>query len=148
MFKTIMVGLDGSKGADHALDFAVDLARRDGAALVLATVDEVTIGRGVAPVHTSEEVRAEIDRKAEELRASGLDVAVEQEATIVGGPAAMLAKIAESRDADLVVVGTRGHSAAAGVVLGSVSQRLLHIASQPVLVVPETAQVRAEASAA
>lgn len=54
--------------------------------------------------------------------------------TTLGEPAAKIAEIADEVDADLVVVGSRGHSAIAGVILGSVAQRLPHMAHQPVLV--------------
>jgi hypothetical protein len=39
---------------------------------------------------------------------------------------------------DVLVVGTRGHSTVAGLLLGSVAQRLLHIAPCPILVIPSS----------
>jgi nucleotide-binding universal stress UspA family protein len=51
-------------------------------------------------------------------------------------PAHAIAEVAREERSDLVVMGTRGHTALAGVLLGSVTQRLLHIAPCPVLVVP------------
>ena len=44
---------------------------------------------------------------------------------------------ADAAGAELIVLGTRGHSPVAGLLLGSVTQRLLHIARRPVLAVPE-----------
>jgi nucleotide-binding universal stress UspA family protein len=57
-------------------------------------------------------------------------------ATTVVGPAHVIADIAKNNGSDLIVLGTRGHSAVAGLLLGSVTQRLLHIAPCPVLAVP------------
>ena len=57
---------------------------------------------------------------------------------MVGGPAHPIAEIAEEANADLIVAGTRGHSPVAGLLVGSVTQRLIHIARCPVLVVPPT----------
>jgi nucleotide-binding universal stress UspA family protein len=48
----------------------------------------------------------------------------------------MIADLAREIDADAIVVGTRGHSPVAGLLLGSVTQRLLHIAPCPVVAVP------------
>lgn len=56
----------------------------------------------------------------------------------------MIAERARELGADAIVVGTRGHGPVAGLLLGSVTQRLLHIAECPVLAVPPTA-VPAEA---
>jgi hypothetical protein len=59
--------------------------------------------------------------------------------TVVSGsgqPAKQLAKLAERIDADLIVLGSRGHSPLAGVMLGSVTQQLLHETGRPVLALP------------
>ena len=143
MFKTIVVGTDGSDGAKHAMEYATELARRDGAELVLTHIEQDTIGKGGGPIQTDEdEIQAEVARQAKELTEGGITTQVEKRSIMVGGPGAVIAKIADSHNADLIVVGTRGHSAAAGIVLGSVAQRLLHLADQPVLVVPESAELR------
>jgi nucleotide-binding universal stress UspA family protein len=54
----------------------------------------------------------------------------------VGGAAHAIAEIAGREHVDLIVVGTRGRTALAGLLIGSVTQRLLHIAPCPVLAVP------------
>jgi nucleotide-binding universal stress UspA family protein len=56
---------------------------------------------------------------------------------MLGGPAPAIEEIADNAGGDLIVMGTRGHSPVAGLLLGSVTQRLLHIARRPVLAVPE-----------
>jgi nucleotide-binding universal stress UspA family protein len=48
----------------------------------------------------------------------------------------MIVDAARAFGADLIVVGTRGYGAVRGMVVGSVTQRLLHVADCPVLVVP------------
>jgi nucleotide-binding universal stress UspA family protein len=137
MFKTIVLALDGSDGSRRAIPLAVELAKRDNAKLVLAHVEEDVIGKGGGPIHaTEDEIQAEIRRQAEELSAQGIDTSVEMEAVLLGGPAHAIEEIAAQAGADLIVAGTRGHSPVVGLLLGSVTQRLLHIARRPVLAVP------------
>jgi nucleotide-binding universal stress UspA family protein len=147
VFRTIAIGLDGSEGAKKAIPFAVELARRDGAKLILAHVEEDIPGKGGGPIRLNEdEVQAEIKRQAEELTADGVETTVRMTNVFLGGPAPAIAKIADEADADLIVVGTRGQSTVVGVVLGSVAQRLLHLAHQPVLVVPEDSRLKSDAA--
>jgi nucleotide-binding universal stress UspA family protein len=143
MFKTILVGMDGSDYAKRALAFAVRLARREDASLRLAHVEEDVVGivgKGGGPIRASkDEIQPEIERQAEELRSQGIETSVDVTSVMLGGAAPAIARIADEADADLIVVGSRGHSALAGVLLGSVAQRLLHLAKMPVMVVPSEA---------
>jgi len=138
MFKRIVWATDGSAGADRALELAKALASRDGAALLAAHIVESVAGKGAALAQSAgeDERQAKIAGQVAELQARGLKAS----ASIVHGgvhsPAHVIAEIAAERGADLIVCGTRGHTALTGLLLGSVTQRLLHIASCPVLVVP------------
>ena len=67
---------------------------------------------------------------------------------MTGGPALIIADAAAKESADVIVTGTRGHTALAGVFLGSVAQRLLHVAGCPVLVVPDMAPAGAASAGA
>jgi nucleotide-binding universal stress UspA family protein len=137
MFKTIVLALDGSEGSRRAATVAADVAKRDGARLVIAHVNERTIGKGGGDLRADEdEIAAEIQRQADELGGGGVEASVERRDVMVGGPAHAIAEIAEGAGADLIVTGTRGQNPVSGLLLGSVTQRLLHIAPCPVLVVP------------
>jgi nucleotide-binding universal stress UspA family protein len=137
MFKTIVLALDGSDGSRRAIPVAAELAKRDNAKLVIAHIEEDVIGKGGGPIHaTEDEIQAEIQRQAEELSAQGIETSVEMRSVLLGGPAHPIEDIAEEARADLIIAGTRGHSPVAGLLIGSVTQRLLHIAHRPVLAVP------------
>jgi nucleotide-binding universal stress UspA family protein len=137
MFKTIVLALDGSEGSRHAIPLAVELARRDNAKLVVVHVEEEIIGKGGGPIlATEDEVQDEVRKKAQEVSASGVETSVEMRSVMLGGPAHAIEDVAAEAGADLIVAGTRGHSPVAGLLLGSVTQRLLHIARRPVLAVP------------
>jgi nucleotide-binding universal stress UspA family protein len=137
MFKTIVLALDGSDGAQKAIPIATALARESDGRIVIAHVEQHVAGKGGGKlIATEDEIQAEIRKQAEELASDGVETTVEMRAITLGGPAHPIAEIAEESDADLIVTGTRGHTAVGGLVLGSVTQRLLHIAPCPVLAVP------------
>ena len=137
MFNTIVLALDGSEGSRRAIPVAAELARQNGGRIVIAHVEQDVAGKGGAPIPiTEDEIQAEVREQAKRLAADGIETSVEMRNVILGGPAHPIAEIAEEANADLIVAGTRGHSPVAGLLLGSVTQRLLHIARSPVLVVP------------
>ena len=137
MFQTIVLALDGSEGSRRATPLAVELARRDNARLVIAHVAEKVAGKGGGDRYVDEdEIKQGIRKQGDELKEQGIDASVEMANVVIGGPAHAIAEIANRAGADLIVVGTRGHSAVTGLLLGGVTQRLLHIADRPVLAVP------------
>ena len=83
-----------------------------------------------------DEIIEQIRAVAHGLTESGYDVHLEIVSTVRGGPARIIADVAKTIAADVIVVGTRGHGPAAGLLLGSVAQRLLHLAPCPVLAIP------------
>ncbi len=141
MFRKIIWATDGSAGADHALGYARDLARVYGAELVVVHGEEKSTARssiGYSRRVDEEDLEAKVKRQVAELNESGIAASIR----IIGGhaPAAtLIAEVAEDIGADAVVMGTRGHNPIAGLLLGSVTNRLLHILHCPVLAVPPAA---------
>ena len=138
MFKVIIWATDGSRGAEQALQFAKGLAQADGARLVVVHVKEIMAGRGGGyPVKVDEdEVQAAIGKQVEDLKQEGLQAKLQLADVMAGGAAHVIAEIANEEGADLIVAGTRGYGPLSGLMLGSVTHRLLHIVHCPVLVVP------------
>jgi nucleotide-binding universal stress UspA family protein len=139
----IVVGVDQSEGARAALRFALEEAKLRRATLrVVHAWQYGYIGAtGVEGAYPAlggdiKELRAGAETAlAETLRESIPEAdTVEIERRVVEGrPAAVL--VAESRDADLLVVGSRGHGGFTGLLLGSVSQQCAHHAACPVVIV-------------
>jgi nucleotide-binding universal stress UspA family protein len=139
VFKRIVWATDGSEHADRALALAKSLASEEGATLTAVHVVQRFAGGKSAgtPVHVNaEEVEAKVRLEVAELSGEGLDVSLRVISDIRLSAAEDIADIAGDLGADLIVVGTRGQSAIRGLLLGSVTHRLLHIAPCPVLAVP------------
>ncbi|MBQ1075977.1 universal stress protein [Micromonospora sp. C31] len=136
----VIVGMDGSETARLAAEFAIDEASVRGAPLVALHAYRYPTSTGPGDmrplVYDDTELRSEEDRVVAETLA-GLtqrwpDVPVTRE-TARGRPTTVLAEA--SRRAQLLVVGRQGRGELTGLLLGSVSQSLLHHADCPVAVV-------------
>jgi nucleotide-binding universal stress UspA family protein len=141
----IVVGVDGSDGARRALEWAVNEARLRGARLIaIHTWHIPPLTAGVGPLDppmtldadTLERVETAaeelLERELAALDTSGIEVEKRSEPS---NPADAL--LAAAGDADLLVVGTRGHGGFSGLLLGSVSQQVSHHAPCPVVIVPK-----------
>lgn len=140
MYKKVMWATDGSESADRALAHAKALAVEGGGPLTVVYCVEYTLpgkGGGSLPIHANEaEIQEKIDRQVAELSANGTAATLQKTRSKVGGAAHAIAEFAIEDHGDVIVVGTRGHTPLAGLLVGGVTQRLLHIVRCPVLAVP------------
>lgn len=137
-WKRIGCAVDFSDGSHAALREAADLARRFGADLVLLHAEEMPGVTDIPPPQSVvEATRRELEGrlaawKAEAERELGRPV----EAHLFPGPAAPgVARAAAEHRLDLLVTGTHGRRGFRHLVLGSVAERLVHLAPCAVLVV-------------
>ena len=147
MFKQIVVGTDGSSGANIAVDAAIELARLTGATLHVVsarkTVSPYALAgapeAGMAALNVDESnaaVLAEGQRLCDQVVERAAKAGVHGEAHCVDGDAAdALTRVAEDSKADLLVVGNRGMSGARRFVLGSVPNKLSHNSPSSLLIV-------------
>jgi nucleotide-binding universal stress UspA family protein len=139
--RSILVATDFSPDAEHALGVAIDLARQFGAELqVVHGLDfPVPILNPYAisiPDAILTQAREEAARRLREATARAEAAGVKARAQLTEVPAApAIARLAEELGADLVVMGTRGHTGLKHVLLGSVAERTLRLAPCSVLIV-------------
>jgi nucleotide-binding universal stress UspA family protein len=141
MVQTIAVGTDGSDTAAKAVDFAMDMAERYGAKLVIASAykpvseDRLRKEQVDAPqeiqwsINPSEEVDKTLRKVEETAKDRGLKYASEARN---GDPADVLCDIAEAHEADILVVGNKGMERR---ILGSVPNSVSHKAPCSVMIV-------------
>jgi nucleotide-binding universal stress UspA family protein len=139
MFNTIVWATDGSEAADRAVPYVSGLAQLHGASVTALHVVERIPGPYAGTARPDQEdVQSKIEAQVAALGEEGIEAGMEivGGSTVVGA-AHVIADFAAKGGADLIIVGTRGHTALSGLLLGSVTQRLLQIASCPVLTVPD-----------
>ena len=142
MFKTIVWATDGSEYADLALPYLRDFGRAGSSILAVHVVETFVSSYSAGlPVHADEdELKAKVARQVAELRSEGLEAEERVLHAPALRPAHLIADAAREAGADLIVVGSRGHTAVGGLLVGSVTLRLLHTAPCPVLVVRPAAR--------
>ena len=138
--KHILIATDGSPSSQKAVTAGVELAAERGGDVTFVHVvpaDTWITGRGASahalPHHVAvDESEIALQEAAEAAEAAGVSYALER---ISGDPVDEIVAVAEAKDVDLVVVGSRGRGAVASAILGSVSLGVLKEAQRPVLVV-------------
>jgi nucleotide-binding universal stress UspA family protein len=138
MFKTILLATDGSPAARQAIVCAQDLSVRYGAQVIVVYAFQPVL-KSLGDPYQQQYIKGQLDEGeaitdpvAEQLRAAGIKAVVE---LLEGPPADAILRVAETRECDLIVMGSRGHGAVRSLLLGSVSHKVLAHARVPVLVV-------------
>ena len=140
--KRILVGVDGSDAAAAALGWAGRLAQVVGAEVVVANVFEPGQAE-VSPEHY-QELMLEADRRLDAEWSHPLSgCAAPHSSVLLTGAPDVLLEAAEHENADLVVVGPRGHGGFARLHVGSLAHHLAHHTTRPLAIVPAPGAVGA-----
>jgi nucleotide-binding universal stress UspA family protein len=133
----IVVGVDGSESSIDALRWAANQARLTGASLEVVTTWEYPTSLGWAPAwppgwDPGGEATTALAKVVQNVLGTHQDIEVRQQ-VLEGHPAVALLNAAEH--ADLLVVGSRGHGAFSGMLLGSVSEHCSTHSPCPVVII-------------
>ncbi len=149
MIKKILVAVDGSEISYKALDFALDLAEKFSAALAVLNVSEAPASLGVLPQQTMDysgsgmiimpgdfaaihnQILSKALAHAKEAKPSVAVASLLRE----GDPASQVVAEAKEGGFDVVVVGHKGAGRVREMLLGSVSEKVVHLAPCPVVIV-------------
>ncbi len=131
---TIVLAYDGSEGSHKAVEYAERLAARE-TTQIIVVVAFPAYPRVTSPskddARDIREAREAAEQLVEELRRRGFNA----QADVLEGPAAgAIIRAGDAHEADLIIVGSRGFGYFTGLLLGSVSDRVVHYSTRPVLV--------------
>jgi len=147
VFKSIVVGTDGSETATQAVRQAVDLAKEIGAKIELVSAYEPVPDQRLREERTEvpddvqwmvnprEDVDATLKEAAEQAKEAGVDV---ETFARQGDPADAILDVAEEQGSDLIIVGNKGMTGAKRFLLGSVPNKVSHHAPCSVLIIRTT----------
>jgi nucleotide-binding universal stress UspA family protein len=140
--RRILLATDNSEGANRALDTAANLAKHFGAELIIVTVEQGFFDPELGRVPTGDTFEDILEARAREIlrraKERAQQIGAERIKTVsgLGDAVAFIVDVAKSESVDLIVLGKRGRSRLAGILLGSVSQRVVTLAPCSVQVVP------------
>ncbi len=139
--KRILLPFDGSVHSINATQYAVELAKLLGAHVTILNCYEWRGYMPEVPEMLVDDIKSNMKLDAEKIikKAEGIfeTKGVDYKVEIVAGPAGLvLTNLAKSKEYDLIIMGSHGHSDIAGLFLGSVTHKVLNTIYCPVLVVP------------
>lgn len=137
MYDTILMAVDHSDVAERVINAARDLASLfDSEVWVLHLREMEAMPRvGFVPIESDAEAQSIAEHAAAELHDAGVKAHYEVRSTIYGHVGREIVDAAHAHDAGVIVMGSRGRSDLAGLVLGSTAHKVIHFSDRPVLVV-------------
>jgi len=138
MFKNILIAIDGSEYSNNALAYAQDMAQTYRATLwlvhVFAHPSDILGYDDFEKLYAKRKCTGQsvLDAALEMLGESPVEIRAELRE---GPEAESILNFAKNSQTDIIVMGTRGMGAIKGLLLGSVSRKVIHYANCPVMVV-------------
>jgi len=144
-FSTILVGIDGSESSIDAAEYAIEMAKKDGAQVIALTVNRIPLSSyGLATPQDEvkqskenedmQEFKEWLDKISQNAKQNSVQLKKEIINSQMSVEAAIV-EYAESEGVDLIVIGTRGNSGIKNMLLGSIASGVVKYATCPVMVV-------------
>ena len=132
MFKHILVAVDGSTYSQQALPTAIEVARKFGSDVFVLHVSEHDRGRAVAySLETPADATRLVGDAVKAIRDAGITAKGELRDMAAGHVAKAIVETATANNIDLIVMGSRGLSDVQGLLLGSVTHKVIQMANIP-----------------
>jgi nucleotide-binding universal stress UspA family protein len=136
MFEKLLLAVDGSEHARHAIPLVADLAKKSAGHVTVLHVREHGVSKFTEwERETADDAQSVVEGVQRELLAAGAESSFEIRRALAGRAAREICDVADELDADLVVVGNHGRNALVRLVLGSTSTYVVHHCRRPVMVV-------------
>jgi nucleotide-binding universal stress UspA family protein len=144
-FSRILVGIDGSESSLNASEYAIEMAKKDGAQVIALSIkslplssyglaapeDEAKLSNEDKEMHGIKELLDKVDQNAKRNNIQVKKEIINSQMSIE----AAIVEYAESEDVDLIVIGTRGTSDIKNILLGNIASGVVKYAACPVMVV-------------
>lgn len=144
-FSRILVGIDGSESSLNASEYAIEMAKKDGAQVIAVSIkslplssyglaapqDEAKLSNEDKEMHGIKESLDKVDQIAKRNNIQVKKEIIKSQMSIE----AAIVEYAESEDVDLIVIGTRGTSDIKNILLGNIASGVVKYAACPVMVV-------------
>ena len=136
MFDKVLLAVDSSEHSTKAVAAAVEIAKMSGGEVLVFHVRAFLAARGgQLDVDLREEDSNIAEDVAQSLQAEGIRATGTRVAAYHGDTGMKIVEAAQQAHADVIVMGSRGHSDIPSFLLGSVAHKVIHLATGPVLVV-------------
>jgi nucleotide-binding universal stress UspA family protein len=144
-FSKILVAIDGSQSSMEAAEYAIEMAKKDGAKIIALTVNRIALSsyglatpEGEIKSPKEKEIILESKMRLDILGQNATQNNVELKTELINSQMSIdgaIVEYAESEDVDLIIMGTRGRSGFKKLLLGSVASAVVTYSPCPVMIV-------------
>lgn len=138
-YERMLVPLDGSDIAEVAIPYAVEIAARSGAEILMVSISEDLVEQSHLSHLYQSYIERTVARVKQDLRVQGGRNSTAKGRLLTGRPADEILRVAAEENASLIIIASHGHSGRGPLPLGGIASKILQAATRPVLLVKKPA---------